>query len=108
MAAYMARRYAKRKAEAIKLLGGKCSCGSEFELRFHHRNPEDKSFTICDVLAGKRWSAIVEELAKCELKCEACHLTVHADRARDRAVMFSTLNRADGGSTPPAPTNSLG
>lgn len=71
---YQLARYHRRRAEAIKLLGGKCvRCGSTVNLDFDHINKSTKNFTI-----AKIWSAsekrFTEELAKCQLLCrDKCH-----------------------------------
>ena len=76
------RRY-KNKLRAIELLGGCCErCGYDKHpaaLEFHHRNPEEKSFTI-GMVGNKSWSVIVEELKKCELICSNCHNIEHSNR----------------------------
>lgn len=61
----------------IKLLGGKCGkCDSIDQLEFHHLVPEEKSFDISSQY-GKPWNELLEELAKCELRCHACHKAEH-------------------------------
>jgi len=73
IARYNLARYNKRKAEAIKILGGACViCGSTEELQFDHLNPSTKKFAL-----GKLWSSaqvdFLEELSKCQLLCFSCH-----------------------------------
>jgi hypothetical protein len=68
------RRYAQRMDEAKDLLGNKCAlCGSTKDLEFDHIDRSTKSFTISTWIARKRWSAILQELAKCQLLCRDCH-----------------------------------
>ncbi len=77
------RRYRNRIA-AIQLLGGKCEhCGftpTSFKelaaIQFHHKNPEEKEFTI-GLVANKSWNSIVDELKKCSLLCDNCHSIEH-------------------------------
>lgn len=73
-------RQLKLKNMAIDYLGGKCKiCGYNkciASLEFHHRNPEEKLFTISTNL-NKSWDNIVEELDKCDLLCSNCHRELH-------------------------------
>lgn len=71
--AYQLARYHKRRAEAIKQLGGKCSlCDKTNDLEFDHIDPTLKSFGI-----GCLWSCSEEkfqaELSKCQLLCHEHH-----------------------------------
>lgn len=71
----MAARYERRKAEAIRSLGGRCAhCGSTHALEFDHIDPVAKLFTIARKLAGVSDARLQEELAKCQLLCFDCHL----------------------------------
>lgn len=75
MRVYLAKRYQKRRAWALTLLGGKCvSCGSRDldNLQFDHKDPSTVSFRI-----SERWltslKTLEKELAKCQLLCRFCH-----------------------------------
>lgn len=73
------RRYVyKRRAIAYK--GGKCElCGydkCERALTFHHRNPEEKSFSISGGHC-RSWKSFCAEVDKCDLLCMNCHMEVH-------------------------------
>jgi len=46
---------------------------------FHHRDPNEKDFTIGNCL-NKRWETIKSELDKCDLVCANCHRLGHSDR----------------------------
>lgn len=63
------------KEQAIELKGGCCEqCGyskSKRALQFHHRNKEDKTFTISAY--SKSWKKVAAELDKCALLCANCH-----------------------------------
>lgn len=68
------------KAKAVKYLGGKCvDCGFKghpVAFDFDHKNPSQKEFKI----SGKyiyRWSELVKELDKCQLRCSNCHRIRH-------------------------------
>jgi hypothetical protein len=68
------------KRRCVEYKGGKCqSCGyckSMRVLSFHHRDPEQKEFSI----AGKMtwaWARLMKELDKCDLLCANCHLETH-------------------------------
>lgn len=73
-------RQLKLKRKAIDYLGGKCiMCGYDkctAVLEFHHRIPEDKSFTISTNL-NKSWNSLKVELDKCDLLCANCHRELH-------------------------------
>lgn len=75
-------RAAIRKREAIRLKGGKCSicgyCKNMGALEFHHRQPENKTFTLdARKLSNTNWESILIELEKCDLLCSNCHVEVH-------------------------------
>lgn len=76
------RRGTRRKLKLIGLLGGSCRrCGYRRNLaalEFHHRQAEAKRFPLdLRTLSNRRWSAIAEEAAKCELLCANCHAELH-------------------------------
>ena len=69
----------KRNAELIKqyLLDKACiDCGitDPVVLEFDHRNPEEKSYHVSN-MAGWCFSEenILEEIAKCDIRCANCH-----------------------------------
>jgi DNA-binding transcriptional ArsR family regulator len=72
----------ERKLELIKLAGGKCmGCGynkNYAALQFHHRNPEDKIFSLDSrKLSNTKWESILIESKKCDLLCANCHIELH-------------------------------
>lgn len=74
----------RRKVEAIKWRGGFCSnCWLVYDgtngavFHFHHKDPSTKVKGIAKMLVNNSWEAITEELAKCDLLCANCHLTLH-------------------------------
>ena len=73
------RRNAKEKL--VKYKGGKCEiCGYDKcveALEFHHKNPEEKDFSISSyaVLSFKK---LKEEADKCILVCANCHREIHS------------------------------
>ena len=79
----------KTKKRALKHLlveykGGKCEkCGynkCEGVLQFHHRNPQEKDFTLSQVnLNDTDFSIdkIKQEVDKCDLLCANCHFEEH-------------------------------
>lgn len=80
----------ERKEKLIQILGGECGCGESdlYKLSFHHRNPEDKSFTLDQTnLYKKSWEIIEEEVKKCDLLCLNCHAILH-EKARDSSRVF--------------------
>lgn len=68
---------AKRKAELVKLAGGKCEkCGYHKcvkALSFHHKNPAEKKFPLNVRSICKGWDVVLDELKKCSLLCLNCH-----------------------------------
>jgi hypothetical protein len=75
MRRYMAARYKRRKAYAIKKLGGRCvKCGSRRGLQFDHKNRrKNGDFIIAKRLAGVAEDKLDHELQKCQLLCCKCH-----------------------------------
>lgn len=75
-------RWAK-KIMAIRLLGGKCSCGisNPLVLEFHHNYGKDNK--ISDLLGG-RWSILEKEVLKCRLLCANCHMETHLDECSNQ------------------------
>ena len=77
MNSYMKNRYKQRRKLAIETLGGECAnCGSRNDLDFHHIDPQTKEFTIA---RGSSFSdeRFWEEVHKCELLCNTCHVAHH-------------------------------
>jgi len=66
-----------RKEILVALAGGKClRCGLQHPpvvYDFHHRNPEEKVFSIGEQLINKSMDALIEEARKCDLLCANCH-----------------------------------
>ena len=55
-------------------------CGVEQDIacmQFHHRIPEDKLFTI-GAHVTRKWSALRDEISKCDIICANCHKMRHA------------------------------
>lgn len=68
-----------KKIKAINLLGGKCqNCNEDrpWLLSFHHKESNEKNFSIGDYILY-RWSKVEKEVLKCELLCEKCHREKH-------------------------------
>ena len=60
---------------AIKVESGCVDCGYRDHpgaLQFDHRDPATKSFGIAKGLT-RSWSAILSEIAKCDVRCANCH-----------------------------------
>lgn len=68
------------KEKAIEYKGGKCViCGynkSNRSLDFHHRDPNEKDFTIGSGTV-LNWERVRIELDKCDLVCRNCHGEIH-------------------------------
>lgn len=70
---YMRDYYANKRAEYIKLLGGKCvECGSTSNLEFDHKDVTKKNFNIGKLMTFSKVD-ILEELKLCQILCETCH-----------------------------------
>lgn len=64
-------------------LGGECVvCGSKERLEFHHKNPDDKLYEMYALHRNSTYKTQIfyDELAKCELRCFACHRRVPEHR----------------------------
>ena len=80
-----------KKIKAISLLGDKCEiCGEThyYKLCFHHKNPEDKEFTI-KIGKKNRWSKILKEIFKCVLLCRNCHNELHYKLRNNSDTIYS-------------------
>lgn len=51
-------------------------------LQWHHRNPDDKAFTISNGY-GASMDKMLAEIAKCDLMCANCHIHYHLTTERD-------------------------
>lgn len=76
---YMKRRYEKRRARAIKMLGGCCvNCGSEDRLEFDHIDPSIKRFSFSKIW-NNSLAQFDKELEKAQLLCHDCHVLKTSD-----------------------------
>lgn len=70
------------KLRAIEYLGGSCIvCGynkSARALTFHHRNRDEKEYTISQIKDWS-WNKIQNELDKCDLVCFNCHMEIEEE-----------------------------
>lgn len=75
---YNMRRYNKYIYEAKINLGGKCNqCGSLENLEFDHIDPATKTFSVSNWLGRTKFD-FWEEVKKCQLLCNTCHIAKHA------------------------------
>lgn len=67
----------------IDYLGGCCQdCGNKFITAvydFHHRNPEEKEYSISDRVDHATIEELKKEADKCDLLCSNCHRIRHAN-----------------------------
>ena len=71
---YAKRWYHERRAQYVEMLGGKCAeCGATEELQFDHKDRKTKKFAI-GKLFTKAQEVVLEELKKCQLLCQPCHI----------------------------------
>jgi len=74
---------ASRRQTALDARGNTCQrCGSQDRLEFHHRDPTDK---VSHRIFSRRWEIIHQELSKCELLCNTCHLAITLPMLRAKA-----------------------
>lgn len=71
-----------RKHELIMLKGGKCEiCGyskNYAALSFHHLDPTQKELSLdARTLSGSRMEILKDEVSKCQLLCQNCHMEIH-------------------------------
>lgn len=78
--AYMSQRKRDTKQKLIDEAGGACArCGyaaCRRALHFHHVNPNEKEFIICDRIS-RGISTLRDEAGKCILLCANCHFEKH-------------------------------
>jgi hypothetical protein len=89
-----------RKIELINKLGGCCSsCGYNKNLTvlsFHHKNPNEKKFTLDSRnMYNKSIPELLEEASKCELLCANCHMEHHYPFANDWQNINTNLKYSD-------------
>lgn len=88
------RRRRKLKEKLVLFHGGKCiKCGYKKSLRalsFHHRNREEKSFSI-NMAHRVKWDTLLEESKKCDLLCANCHMEIEEER--DLSVVANADDR---------------
>jgi len=63
-----------------KLCCVKCGENHPACLQFHHRNREEKSFTISQVIGRRRnisLRKLEKEISKCDILCGNCHAKLH-------------------------------
>lgn len=73
-----AKRYNKQ-AEELSLLKTQCAkCGNKkkYLLEFHHRDPNEKEFTIAH-WRKRSLNCLLDEVKKCDLLCKNCHAEFH-------------------------------
>lgn len=74
MAEYMKKRRAKRRAELVSMLGGKCAkCNFTQDLEFDHIDASSKLFHISGKELDKPMAILIAEVNKCQLLCYVHH-----------------------------------
>jgi hypothetical protein len=79
---YQKKRGIEKKNFLIEKKGGSCQvCGYNKCIRaltFHHRNPDEKLYTLdMSSLCHRSWKSILKEAEKCDLLCMNCHMELH-------------------------------
>lgn len=71
----------QRKRDLVAYKGGKCErCGVEYHpnvFDFHHYDPSQKSFGVCQANFQRSWQNLIAEVDKCFMLCANCHREVH-------------------------------
>ena len=72
------------KQKCVEYKGGSCKCGYNkclAALEFHHRDPNEKDFSISSMMLTSvtpmPWELVSKELDKCDLLCTNCHREEH-------------------------------
>lgn len=70
------------KRRLLEAMGGKCIICNysrcDAALDFHHKDPEEKDFSLGAARASiKNWKQLVEEVKKCVILCAICHREYH-------------------------------
>lgn len=69
------------KKQIIKERGGKCErCGYDKyvgALQFHHKDPNEKEFSLGLKSGSCNWKKFKKEAEKCDLLCANCHAEIH-------------------------------
>ena len=99
---YNDNRYVKKWANtkrAMDALGGKCQkCGETHiaTLSFHHVDPLEKEGLVAELVKGRDWNVIEQEIKKCVLLCENCHRKTHFDEERYHKFKQEIYDKAAG------------
>ena len=88
-----------QKIKLIEYKGGKCIiCGynkteylSVFDL--HHRNPQEKSFSLSIGNRCISWEKIKKEADKCDLLCNRCHQELHDKQHWEKRKKILSIER---------------
>lgn len=64
--------------DTLKTPCAKCGESRVWVLQFHHKDPEDKLFTVGDTgMCHKSKDAVIQEVKKCVCLCANCHKEFH-------------------------------
>jgi hypothetical protein len=82
---YLNERYKKQREFFKEFLGSECAkCRSVENLQFDHINPKEKLFNVGRLWPNKDIPKVLEELKKCQLLCESCHIEKSAKESSER------------------------
>lgn len=90
----------KHKLKGIKILGGhckKCNESNPLCLTFHHLDPNEKDFDLCQSWGTKKWDVLEKEIKKCCLLCANCHMIEHT--SEKIKLLYSKRFHGETGST---------
>lgn len=81
----------RRRRKALSYLGAECArCQSDEGLHFDHIDPATKIKEISQaIIAGWSWVKLVDELDKCQLLCQPCHL----EKSRSEGSLCQPSNK---------------
>lgn len=64
-----------------------CGFSHPAALDFHHRNPDEKEYTISQMIVDKPFEYLLEEIEKCDVLCANCHRILHYEENLTQEVL---------------------
>lgn len=64
-----------------------CHATDPVILEFDHR--ENKDFNVADMVGTHKWSRILKEIKKCDVRCASCHRKKTANELGYRRLLFN-------------------
>lgn len=64
-------------------------------LDFHHVNPEDKEYSVADLVSNKMFTKAYKEIKKCIVLCSNCHRKLHYEEKIGYTSSMSGVNSSE-------------